>query len=169
MIYTTTYHSPCGPLRLGSHGSRLCLCDWLESKHHERICRRLTAILGEEFSQGSSDVLQETAAQLDEYFAGRRKAFYVPLLLVGTDFQKAVWQELQNIPYSATISYAEEARRLGRPEAVRAVANANGANAVSIFVPCHRVVGTDHSLAGYAGGIDVKLWLLRMEGKEAFR
>lgn len=168
MIYTTTYHSPCGPLRLASHDGRLCLCDWLERKHPELIRRRLTTSLGQEFRQGSTAVLQEAAAQLDEYFAGRRRAFSVPLLLVGTDFQKAAWQELQRIPYGSTLSYAEEAIRIGRPEAVRAVANANGANAVSIFVPCHRVIGANGSLGGYAGGTDAKRWLLEMEGKKAF-
>lgn len=113
--------------------------------------------------------MRQAAAQLDEYFAGKRKAFSVPLLLVGTDFQKAVWQELQNIPYGAAITYAEEARRIERPEAVRAVANANGANALSIFVPCHRVIGANGMLGGYAGGADAKRWLLEMEGNKAFR
>lgn len=145
------------------------MCGWIERKHPERVCRRLTASLGEEFQQGSSDVLRQAAAQLDEYFDGKRKAFSVPLLLVGTDFQKAVWQELQNIPYGAAITYAEEARRIGRPEAVRAVANANGANALSIFVPCHRVIGANGMLGGYAGGADAKRWLLEMEGNKAFR
>lgn len=131
--------------------------------------RRLATGLGKEFLQGTSDVLQEAAAQLDEYFAGKRRAFSVPLLLVGTDFQKTVWQELQRIPYGSTITYAGEARRIGRQEAVRAVANANGANALSIFVPCHRVIGADGMLGGYAGGADAKRWLLRAEGDKAFR
>ena len=169
MIYTTTYHSPCGQFRLGAYEGRLCLCDWLYRIHPERILKRLSTGLGEEFLQGSSDVLRQAAAQLDEYFDGKRKAFSVPLLLVGTDFQKAVWQELQNIPYGAAITYAEEARRIGRPEAVRAVANANGANALSIFVPCHRVIGANGMLGGYAGGADAKRWLLEMEGNKAFR
>ena len=88
----------------------------------------------------------------------------MPLLFVGTDFQKNVWQELLKIPYGATITYADLAARLGRPNAVRAVANANGANAISIFAPCHRVVGSNGTLGGYGGGIEAKRFLLGLEG-----
>ena len=103
------------------------------------------------------------ARQLDEYFAGRRRAFELPLAPEGTAFQLATWQALRAIPYGTTISYAELARRVGKPEAVRAVGAANGANPLPIVVPCHRVIGNDGSLTGYAGGLAAKQWLLAHE------
>lgn len=101
--------------------------------------------------------------QLEEYFAKERKVFDVPLLLVGSDFQKRVWQELYSIPFGTTISYKELSQKIGSPKAVRAVANAVGANSISIFLPCHRVIGSNNSLTGYAGGLTVKQKLLELE------
>jgi methylated-DNA-[protein]-cysteine S-methyltransferase len=101
--------------------------------------------------------------QLAEYFAGERREFDVPLKLAGTPFQQSVWQELVRIPFGETISYGELARRVGKPEASRAVGNANGRNPISILVPCHRVIGSDGKLTGYAGGVDRKKWLLAWE------
>lgn len=101
--------------------------------------------------------------QLAEYFAGTRKQFDVPLKLVGTPFQQRVWRELMAIPFGTTITYGELARRVGQPNASRAVGHANGRNLISIIVPCHRVVGTDGKLTGYAGGVDKKRWLLAWE------
>jgi methylated-DNA-[protein]-cysteine S-methyltransferase len=101
--------------------------------------------------------------QLAEYFAGQRREFDVPLKLAGTPFQRRVWQELGRIPYGATISYAQLAQRIGKPTASRAVGHANGRNPISILVPCHRVVGADGRLTGYAGGVDKKRWLLNWE------
>ena len=95
--------------------------------------------------------------------------FDVPLLFVGTDFQKTVWNELLNIPFGTTVSYGEMARRIGMPKAVRAVANANGANAMSIFVPCHRVIGSNRSLTGYGGGLEAKRKMLELEGLYFFQ
>lgn len=169
VIYTDTYQSPCGLLRLGTAGDRLCMCDWQAEKHSRRVDKRLTESLGAEMRQGFSCVMRQAKEQLDEYFAGRRKTFSVPLLLVGTDLQKRVWQELQAIPYGETVSYAEQARRIGNPNAVRAVANAIGANALSIFVPCHRVISADRTIGGYAGGTEAKRWLQAMEKGNAFR
>lgn len=135
------------------------MCDWPVEKHRKRLERMLDA----EFVEGSTPVIDRAIAQLDEYFAGLRRQFDIPLLLVGTPFQKSVWTELLAIPYATTISYAELARRIGRPTAVRAVANSNGTNALSIFVPCHRVIGADSSLTGYAGGLLAKNYLLNLE------
>jgi methylated-DNA-[protein]-cysteine S-methyltransferase len=101
--------------------------------------------------------------QLDEYFAGERRQFDVPLKLPGTPFQMRVWQELVRIPFGETITYAQLAQRLGIPTASRAVGHANGRNPVSIIVPCHRVIGANGKLTGYAGGIDKKQWLLDWE------
>ena len=100
---------------------------------------------------------------LDAYFRLERKSFDVPLLTVGTDFQKQVWDALQEIPYGKTCSYGELAERIGQPKAVRAVANANGANAISLFIPCHRIIGSDYSLTGYGGGLEAKKFLLELE------
>ncbi len=109
-------------------------------------------------------VFEPIAGQLDEYFAGRRRVFDLPLALRGTPFQLAVWEELQRLPFGATCTYTELARRVGRPAAVRAVGRANATNPVSLVVPCHRVVGTDGTLTGYGGGLGVKRALLELEG-----
>jgi methylated-DNA-[protein]-cysteine S-methyltransferase len=105
----------------------------------------------------------ELRAQLAEYFAGARQQFDVPLRLGGTPFQQQVWRELLRIPFGGTITYAELAKRVGKPAGARAVGQANGRNPVSIIVPCHRVIGTGGKLAGYAGGMDKKQWLLAWE------
>ncbi|WP_300910066.1 methylated-DNA--[protein]-cysteine S-methyltransferase [uncultured Bacteroides sp.] len=164
MIKTKRYESPCGILLLGSYEDKLCLCDWQTEKHHDYVSRRLKRILQTDFEEGTSEVIERTVCQLDDFFAGKRKEFDVPLLFVGTDFQKTVWNELLKIPFGTTVSYGEMARRIGMLKAVRAVANANGANAISILAPCHRVIGSDHSLTGYGGGLDVKRALLELEG-----
>lgn len=104
-----------------------------------------------------------TARQLEEYFAGRRQSFDLPLDPVGTPFQKAVWRELSRIPYGKTLSYGEQARRLGDSNKARAVGAANGRNPISILVPCHRVVGKTGDLTGFAGGLDRKRYLLDFE------
>ena len=114
-----------------------------------------------------SDITLATAAQLDEYFARQRTSFDIPLLFAGTDFQKRVWNTLLEIPYGQTVSYGELAKRIGKPAAVRAVANAIGANAISVIVPCHRVTGSDHTLTGYGGGIAAKRMLLALESLSA--
>lgn len=163
-ILTQTYLSPCGPLLLGSFQDKLCLCNWLNEKHPGRVDKRLQAGLHARYEPQASDITQEAVRQLDEYFSRERKSFDMPLLFVGSDFQKSVWQMLLEIPYGQTISYGEMARRIGMPKAVRAVANANGANAISIFAPCHRVIGSDHSLTGYGGGLEAKKFLLELEG-----
>jgi len=104
-------------------------------------------------------------AALDAYFSGRAVAFDVPLAPTGTPFQRAVWTALRDIPFGATASYAEIARRIGRPRAVRAVGAANARNPIAIFVPCHRVIGSDGSLTGYAGGLERKRALLALEAR----
>lgn len=113
----------------------------------------------------SPEILLRTVRELDEYFRGERKEFDLPLLLAGSEFQKRVWQQLRHIPYGQTVSYGELAAAIGAPKSVRAVANANGANAISIILPCHRVIGSDGSLTGYGGGTDTKRYLLELEKK----
>ncbi|MEZ5184857.1 MAG: methylated-DNA--[protein]-cysteine S-methyltransferase [Candidatus Nanopelagicales bacterium] len=108
-------------------------------------------------------VLAQATTELDEYFAGRRRAFDVPLDPDGTAFQRSAWDVLRTIPYGRTISYAEQARRLGDSAKARAVGAANGRNPISIIVPCHRVVGSSGALTGFAGGLGTKSWLLEFE------
>lgn len=111
----------------------------------------------------SSPILNEAIKQLDEYFAGKRKVFDLPLKQPGTDFQQRVWQQLLQIPYGVTISYAQMSNQMNNPLAIRAIASANGKNNLWIVVPCHRVIGTNGSLTGYAGGLWRKQWLLDHE------
>ncbi len=148
---------------LGSLGDRLCLCDWAEARHRDRVGERLRRVFRADYEEGASGVTDEAGRQLDEYFASKRTVFDIPLVFAGTDFQRRVWQRLLEIPYGKTVSYGEMAKRLGCPASVRAVANANGANALSIFVPCHRVIGGNRSLTGYSGGLDAKRTLLELE------
>lgn len=139
------------------------MCDWQVEKHRDHVDRRLERVLQAGFVEGMSEVIAKAVRQLDEYFARKRQTFDVPLLFVGTEFQKSVWNELLNIPFGTTVSYGEMAERIGMPKAVRAVANANGANSLSIFAPCHRVIGSDRSLTGYGGGLRAKKFLLELE------
>ena len=159
------YDSPCGELILASVGNELCLCDWNEKPCAERNKRRLESLLNAEFVTASSAVLEQTKTELDEYFAGKRKAFDIPQRPVGTDFQQRVWQALLEIPYGKTRTYKEIALRVNNLKGVRAVAQAIGANGISILIPCHRVIGTNHSLTGFAGGIEAKKILLDIESK----
>lgn len=160
------YDSPCGRLVLASFADRLCLCDWSDNPFAERNRRRIEKYLKATSKTETTSVLEETKRQLDEYFAGKRKAFDIQLCLVGTDFQHKVWNALRSIPYGSTKSYKDIAQCIGKPKAVRAVAGAIGANAISILIPCHRVIGSNHSLTGYAGGLEAKRGLLGMETQE---
>ena len=127
---------------------------------------RLTEInFGSSLDRGDAS---RAAAQLSEYFSGKRQTFDLPLNLKGTEFQLAVWNELLRVPYGDTITYAELARRIGRPAAIRAVGAANGANPIPVIVPCHRVIGSNGTLTGYGGGIERKQWLLAHEGRRLF-
>lgn len=157
------FNSSCGLFVLASFGDKLCLCDWSNNPCAERNKRRIERYLNASFKIETTSVLEEAKRQLDGYFAGNRKAFTIPLHFVGTDFQQQVWNELLNIPYGATISYKEIAQNIGKPKAVRAVAGAIGANGISILIPCHRVIGSDKSLTGYAGGLKAKKMLLQIE------
>jgi len=155
-IVTSVYHSPAGELVLGSIGDFLCLCDWHTRKDSLRVWNRLRRNLGAVSEAGESAVTSEASRQLDEYFAGKRHEFDLPLLLAGTDFQIKVWCEIIGITYGETASYSEIAGNIGSAGSVRAAAAATGANALSILVPCHRVLGTGGALTGYAGGLEAK-------------
>lgn len=123
----------------------------------------MQTLLNAGYTEMTSEIIEETRRQLDEYFRHERQAFDIPLLTAGTEFQESVWNSLMEIPYGQTITYGELATRLGKPAAVRAVANANGANAISIIIPCHRVIGSNNTLTGYGGGLEAKKFLLELE------
>jgi len=117
----------------------------------------------EGLKKAETPLIQKAAAQIKEYFEGKRKQFKLPLVMHGTEFQMAVWQALQKIPYGETRSYKEIAAAIGKPKAVRAVGMANNRNPISIIVPCHRVIGHDGKLTGYGGGLPLKQFLLELE------
>ena len=136
----------------------------------ENAVTSLSFVSEEEKANGktkSNKVTAECKKQLKEYFAGKRKKFDVPLKLEGTEFQKKVWKQLLKIPYGKTASYGEIARKIKNPKAVRAVGGANNKNKIAIIIPCHRVIGADGSLTGYAGGLDIKSRLLEHEKKNS--
>lgn len=159
-----TYYKKNGvELILGSYDNKLCLIDSLNRKNKRTLYNRLKKQLKAEFVEYEDEVLKQTVEELDEYFKGERREFTVPLLLVGSEFQKSVWEALLKIPYGTTSSYKEQAKMINNEKAVRAVANANGANAIGIIVPCHRIIGSDGKLTGYAGGLEMKEQLLALE------
>lgn len=153
-----TMKSPVGPLKLVASEHGLAAILW-ENDAPNRV--RLGSLVEDE----KHPVLCEAERQLNDYFAGKRERFSLPFDLAGTGFQKEVWQALATIPFGATRSYGEIARQIGRPKAVRAVGAANGRNPLSIVVPCHRVVGADGKLTGFAGGLNAKATLLSLESK----
>ena len=164
MVCIQYYSSPCGELILASMGNELCLCNWNGMPCAERNRRRIERYVNADFSITSSSVLEQTKRQLDDYFAGNRKEFDIPLHPFGTDFQLQVWKALLDIPYGATRSYMEIAKTIDHAKGVRAVAQAIGANGIDILIPCHRVIGSNHSLTGFTGGLDKKMFLLELEG-----
>lgn len=162
-IYTHIYNSPCGELLLGSYEDSLCLCDWNTQHRRSRTDNMIKKSFKAEYKRGISPIIKNAIHQLDEYFTGKRSDFYIDYALGGSIFQQSVWTELLNVKYGEIISYKELANRMGLPTSVRAVANAVGANPISIFIPCHRIIGADGSLTGYAGGVEAKKYLLDIE------
>lgn len=157
------YSTDFGELILGSFQEQLCLCDWRYRKQRESVDSRIQKGLNAKYIEQSNDVISLTIKQLEEYFINKRENFEIPLLFVGTDFQKSVWNALLAIEYGYTSTYLKLSETLGNKEAIRAVANANGANALSIIIPCHRIIGSDGDLIGYAGGLKAKEKLLKLE------
>ena len=157
------YKTAIGELILGCFDDRLCLLDFRYRKMRTRVDHRIRKGLNAEFSIANHQLLDTTRRQICEYLRHQRATFDIPLIMVGTDFQKSVWRALQKVPYGTTSSYARLAKAVGRENAVRAVAGANGANALSLIIPCHRIIGSDGSLAGYGGGVPIKKRLLKLE------
>lgn len=165
VIYYKQLQTPIGPMFACSGNEGICLLEFYEEGGLERkiasIEKWLKAILLNE----TNPYLEQVAKELEQYFAGERKVFEVALQLHGTDFQKQAWQALQTIPYGATRSYMQQTLSFTVAESIRAVANANGKNPIAIIVPCHRVIGTNGSLTGYAGGLWRKKYLLELEAE----
>ena len=157
-LYRKTMDSPVGELTLMASDAGLVAVIW-ENDRPGRVK------LGAMVDAPEHDVLVEAARQIAEYFAGTLTRFDLPLDFRGTDFQKSVWAALLTIPFGETRSYAEIARQVGRPTAFRAVGAANGKNPISIIAPCHRVIGTNGTLTGFAGGLEAKALLLGIEGR----
>jgi AraC family transcriptional regulator, regulatory protein of adaptative response / methylated-DNA-[protein]-cysteine methyltransferase len=165
MIVTVKIESPLGELIAGATGEGVCLLEFSDRRRAARECRDLVKLLKQPLEEGDNEHLRALRLQLNDYFAGNLKKFTIPLVTPGTEFQMTVWSGLLGIPFGQTRSYQEQANILKMPDAVRAVANANGMNRISIVIPCHRVIGSDGRLTGYGGGLKRKKWLLDHEKK----
>jgi methylated-DNA-[protein]-cysteine S-methyltransferase len=152
-----------GEVVLGSFRGKLCLLGFRSREMARTVDDRIKKALNAEFVERDDEILEKTRTQLDEYLQGRRREFDMPLLMVGTDFQRRVWQALTRVPYGATSTYGQIAEAIGSQKAVRAVGNASSVNPISIIVPCHRIIGGDGGLVGYGGGLSVKRRLLELE------
>ncbi|MGL4631160.1 MAG: methylated-DNA--[protein]-cysteine S-methyltransferase [Leadbetterella sp.] len=163
IIYTQEWKSPIGELILGAFDDQLCICDWKYRAMRSAVDQRIQKFFNAEYVESSHKVIDETIDQLKVYFEGALKQFDIPLVMAGTDFQIGVWKELIKIPYGQTDTYLKLSKKLGNELAIRAVSSANGANAISILVPCHRIIGSNGELVGYAGGLPAKKKLLQLE------
>lgn len=159
LLYTIV-ESPYGGVLIAGSGSGIALVSFLDGTRPAAIGRDWTR---------SPRSFRDAVQQLEAYFRGELREFDVELDLQGTDFQREVWKMLTRVPYGQTASYAEIAAAVGRPAAPRAVGAANGANQIPIFVPCHRIIGSDGRLTGYRGGVDIKRGLLELESEMSWR
>jgi len=156
--------TPLGTMVAATSDEALYLLEFADRRRLAGQIDRLRRHVDAAFVPGESDVAERTRRELEEYFAGERRSFDVPLVVPGTPFQREVWEALRDIPHGSVRSYAEQARAIGRPSAVRAVGRANGDNRIGILIPCHRVVGADGALVGYGGSLWRKRALLELEG-----
>lgn len=164
IVFFDSFESPIGTLTAAATDAGLTALLFETRRHGPSEAETARWRAAREAGAPATRVLDAARAQLGAYFAGTLTAFDLPLAPRGTPFQHRVWRALLEIPYGETVSYAEIARRIGAPDAVRAVGAANGRNPVSIVVPCHRVIGANGALTGYGGGIERKRWLLAHEG-----
>ncbi len=159
MIYTTYYHSPVGVIEISGTVDGITTVMFANAKTRPRLQMPETA--------NNPKCIRDCVWQLQEYFDGIRKSFLLPLILQGTDFQKTVWNELLTIPYGKTITYLQQAKQMRNEKGIRAIASANGNNEIGIIIPCHRVIGSNGELTGYAGDLWVKEWLINHERKHS--
>lgn len=164
-IHMSPVVTPIGEMMAGATDTHLVMFEFEHRRMYNSQIERLRAALNAELVPGESPVFSVLREQLDEYFSGARGDFTVPLLTPGTPFQVAVWDALRRIPAGTTTSYKRLAESIGKPDAVRAVARANGDNRIAILIPCHRVIGSDGQLVGYGGGLWRKRKLLDLEGR----
>jgi AraC family transcriptional regulator of adaptative response/methylated-DNA-[protein]-cysteine methyltransferase len=157
--------SPVGDLNIAATEAGICWLDFADKPTADKRLKSFAKKLNASITQNNNLHINELESQLKEYFDGKRKQFTVKLFIAGTPFQKEVWAALQEIPYGVTRSYKEQSTAIKKPKAVRAVANANGANPISIVVPCHRVIGSNGQLTGYGGGLWRKKFLLELESE----
>lgn len=162
-IHIAYFKHPYAEFVLGAYNEQLCLCDFRYRKQRARVDKRIQTGLKAPYVEKTDEIIEAAQTQLNEYFMGQRREFDIPLLTVGSEFQQQVWQALQTIKYGSTASYLELANQINNPKAVRAVANANGANALAIFIPCHRIIGNNGELVGFGGGLNLKKRLLELE------
>jgi len=155
-----------GELIFGSFEDKLCLLDFKYRKMRKTVDERIKKGLKANFKEHNTEIIEKARAELDEYFRGNRKEFDLLLQMVGTDFQKSVWNALLKVPYGTTSTYLQLAFDINNEKAVRAVASANGANSMAIIIPCHRIIGSNGELMGYGGGLPVKKRLLKLEQKQ---
>ena len=163
ILHICELNSPLGMMTAAATDEGICLLEFSDRPGLEEYIEKLSHQLLSIPMPGSNEHLEQLKQELSEYFQGARKEFHLNLFFNGTDFQKTVWRALQNIPYGKTCTYTDQANSIKNPEAVRAVAAANGQNRIAIVIPCHRVIGKNGSLTGYAGGITRKRWLLDHE------
>jgi len=163
MLYLHTLPTPLGDMVVGATAQGVCLLEFTAADGSVAGLNRLEKLLGTTGTMAENEHIGQAQRELAEYFAGTRMVFDVPLHLPGTAFQQQVWASLLAIPYGTTTSYEAQAAALHSPKAIRAMAAANGQNRIAIIVPCHRVIGKNGSLTGYAGGLDRKRWLINFE------
>ncbi|MFS8638857.1 MAG: methylated-DNA--[protein]-cysteine S-methyltransferase [Gemmatimonadota bacterium] len=163
VVHLTRVITPIGPMLLGATDRGVCLLEFTDRRMLETQLRRIARQLDCVFVPGANEHARRLEAELEAYFAGALRTFETPLDMFGTPFQRRVWGALLQIPYGETRSYADQARAIGEPNAVRAVARANGDNRIAIVIPCHRVIGSDGKLTGYGGGLWRKRYLLELE------
>ena len=162
LLYTQSFETPLGKMVAFANQNALLLLDFEDSKYFEKHMEEISQGYGV-IKTSNNRVLKLLEKELSQYFKGKLTKFTVPVEFTGTDFQKKVWEILRTIPYGTTRTYQQQADILGNPKAVRAVANANGLNRISIIIPCHRVIGSNGTLTGYGGGIWRKQKLLELE------
>ena len=167
ILKATWLDSPLGPMLAIADEKELFLLEFVERRGLEREIERLSLRLKAAIVPGMTEPLRSIERELKSYFEGKLKKFETPLFLLGSPFQKKVWQALLKIPYGTTRSYAAQAVSMSEPKATRAVANANGANQLAIVIPCHRIINSNGELGGYGGGIARKEWLLQHEAKHS--
>ncbi len=163
VILMTRFTTPLGPMFICATDQGVCLLEFVDRRMLETEFKDLQKRLNAQIITGENEHIKLAIKQVQEYFKGNRQEFSIPLITPGTDFQQSVWKALHAIPYGTTATYQQQANRLNNPNGVRAVASANGMNRIAIVIPCHRVIGSDGKLTGYAGGLERKKWLLDHE------